>query len=457
MRVRGAQARTPPEELTMRRHLLVVVLLSVVAIACKKPEGGPPPAASSEAEPLCEHHVQKSICTKCNPALVPVFQAKKNWCPEHGFPESVCPICHPERGGRPKAATGGKKDDDDEKKIQLSERVLAKAKVRTEPAKKQAVDLSLAASGEVVADPDRSARVTSPIAGRIEQVSFKEGSVVKKGEVLALVRVPDLGKARAAFASTAARGASARANADRLKDLSEHGLAAKQEALAASAEADALQAEAKAAAEQLGAIGASAGGAGASLAVRSPIAGVVTRRNVVVGQAVTAEEALANVIDLSELWFLARVYERDVGRVDVGRRADVQFGAYPDERFGGVVEYLGKEIDPGARTFTARVRLDNAKGVLRVGLFGTARIATGEERKEPTLAIPRSAITDIQGKTCVFVKEGDGFEKREVELGLVGVDKAEVLRGVREGESVVVEGVFTLKSVAMKGAMGDDD
>lgn len=437
--------------------LLVVVLLSTNAIACKKPEGGPPPAASSELEPLCEHHVQKSICTKCNPTLAPVFQAKKDWCPEHGFPESVCPTCHPERGGRPKVATAGKKDDDDDKKIQLSARVLEKAKVRTEPAKKQSVDLSLAASGEVVADPDRSARVTSPIAGRIEQVSFKEGASVKKGQILAVVRVPELGKARAVFASASVRGASARANADRLKTLADRGLAAKQEVVAATAEADALEVEAKAAAEQLGALGSSAGGAGTSLAVRSPLAGIVTRRNAVLGQAITAEEAIANVIDLSELWFLARVYEKDVGRIDVGRRADVQFAAYPNERFGGAVEYLGKEIDPGARTFTARVRLDNAKGVLRVGLFGTARIATGEERKEPTLAIPRSAITDIEGKACVFVKEADGFEKREVELGLVGVDRAEIVRGVREGELVVVEGVFTLKSIAMKGAMGDDD
>lgn len=437
--------------------LLVVVLFSLVASACKKPEGGPPPAASAEAEALCEHHVQRSICTKCNPSLIPVFQAKKDWCPEHGFPESVCPICHPERGGRPKTPTAGKKDDDDEKKIQLSERVLAKAKVRTELAKKQAVDVSLSASGELVADPDRSARVTSPIAGRIEQVAFKEGSVVKKGDVLALVRVPDLGKARAAFASTTARGASARANADRLKELADQGLAAKQEALAAKAEADALEAEAKAAAEQLGAIGTPAGGAGASLAVRAPLSGVVTRRSVVVGQAVTAEEPLAYVIDLSELWFLARVYEKDLGRVDVGRTVDVQFNAYPSDHFTGVIEYLGKETDPGSRTFTARVRLKNAKEVLRVGLFGTARIATGEERKVLTLAIPRSAITDIEGKSCVFVKEGDGFEKRVVNLGEIGVERAEVLSGVREGEPVVVEGVFTLKSVAMKGAMGDDD
>jgi cobalt-zinc-cadmium efflux system membrane fusion protein len=439
-------------------HLLLAVLLGASALACKKPEGGPAPAASSEVEPLCEHHVQKSICTKCNPTLAPVFQAKKDWCPEHGFPESVCPICHPERGGRPKAPQAGKKDDDDDdKKIQLSARVLEKAKVRTEAAKKQTVDLGLAASGDVVADPDRSARVTSPIAGRIEQVSFKEGASVKKGEVLAVVRVPELGKARAAFAATTVRGAAARANADRLKALADRGLASKQEVVAASAEADALEAESKAAAEQLGALGSSPGGAGTSLAIRSPLAGVVTRRNAVLGQAITAEEAIANVIDLSELWFLARVYEKDVGRIDVGRRAEVQLTAYPNERFVGAVEYLGKEIDPGARTFTARVRLENTKGILRVGLFGTARIATGEERKEPTLAVPRSAIADIDGKTCVFVKEADGFEKREVELGLVGVERAQILRGVREGELVVVEGVFTLKSIAMKDAMGDDD
>ena len=92
----------------MRYERLSFILVLVALAACSwKAEVAPAgdsnvtSAVALSAESMCkEHGVLEAICTKCNPKLIPVFQAKGDWCPEHGFPESICPICHPERGGK---------------------------------------------------------------------------------------------------------------------------------------------------------------------------------------------------------------------------------------------------------------------------------------------------------------------------------------------------------------------
>ncbi len=158
-----------------------------------------------------------------------------------------------------------------------------------EPARKQVLSPTLTLPGEVASDPDRSARVSSPVAGRLSEVRFKEGSVVKKGDILAVLRIPEIGKVRAAHSATLAKAASARTNADRLDGLADRGMAAKQEAVSSKAEADALEAEARALGEQLGALGMGTAGGGSELFLRAPVAGIVVARDAVVGQPVSTE------------------------------------------------------------------------------------------------------------------------------------------------------------------------
>jgi cobalt-zinc-cadmium efflux system membrane fusion protein len=343
------------------------------------------------------------------------------------------------------------------KRVRLPDKVIAAAKIRTLPVSREPLAPTIVLPGEVAADPDRSARVSSPAAGRLERVTFREGSVVKRGDVLAVVRVPDLGKARASYTATSARATAARAGANRLEALADKRLAAMQEVVTAKAEADALEAEARAADEQLRAMGTGTSG-GAELVLRAPVSGTVIARDAVVGQPVTPEETIASIADLSEVWFLARVFEKDLGRLRVGAPTEVELNAYPHEGFQGEVEYVGRKIDPAARTLTARVRLTNRNDLLRIGLFGAARVATSEiETQSLVLVVPRSAITEVADKRVAFVREPDGdFEMHEVVLGDASVGKVAIVSGLREGESVVVEGVFTLKSVVLKGTFGEE-
>ncbi|MDB4973664.1 MAG: Cobalt/zinc/cadmium efflux transporter, rane fusion protein CzcB family [Myxococcaceae bacterium] len=345
-------------------------------------------------------------------------------------------------------------------RVKLPDAVVRDAKLRVEPVSRAPLAVTLALPGEVTADPDRTAKVSSPIAGRIAELRFREGSAVKKGELLAVIAVADLGRLRAEQASALARASAARANAQRSKELLSQRLASEQTYLDARAGAEALEFEARAAGERLRALGLSGSEDKPSvLSLRAPLSGIVVMRNGVLGQPVSPDQVLCEIVDLSELWFLGRVFEKDLGRLQLDAQAEVQLNAFPRLRFSGRIEYVGRQVDPVARTVTARIRLENHDDLLRVGLFGTAYVSSGEAgARAPTLVVPRSALTEIGGKQVVFVRQADkDFELHEVTLGDSAAGKVQVLAGLREGEQVVVEGVFTLKSAVLKRTFAEEE
>jgi len=343
-------------------------------------------------------------------------------------------------------------------RVRVSKQVALNAKIAVARVEKAALSVLLTLPGEIAADPDRVARISSPAAGRIDAVRFREGQSVKKGDPLVVIRVPEIARVRASHLSTQAKAKAARANATRLRSLLAERLAAEQAVLDAEAEADALELEAQSSAAELGALGAASSGAFA-VTLRSPISGSVVARDAVVGQPASAEQVLGTVADLDQVWFLARVFEKDLGQLKVGAKAEVHLNAYPDEHFAGTVEYIGQQIDIVARTVTARVRLQNRDGLLRLGLFGTSQIALeGAEKSAPKLVVDRASVTDVGGKDVVFVRESEGeYELHEVTLGREALGKVEVLAGLREGEDVVSDGVFTLKSLVLKGSFAEED
>ena len=351
------------------------------------------------------------------------------------------------------------KHDEIPTRVRVTQRVLDDAKVQTTPVSREPLAPTLMLPGEITSDPDKTGRVATPAAGRLVRIDIREGSVVKKGAVIGSVRVTDVAKVRSARNAASAKASAARSNADRLNELAATGLAGKQEALSAAAEAEALEADARGLGEELNVLGLGTSGSGSDIALRAPVAGVVLSREGVVGQPVGADQTIATIADLTEVWFLGRVFEKDLGRLATGSRTEVQLNAYPQDRFEGVVEYIGKQLDPVARTVTARIRIVNRKDLLRIGLFGSAHVSVAEPApKGPVLVVPRSAVTEIGEKTVVFVRHADDdFELHEVTLGDSALGKVEVVTGLREGELVVSQGVFTLKSMVLKSSLAEDE
>jgi cobalt-zinc-cadmium efflux system membrane fusion protein len=344
-------------------------------------------------------------------------------------------------------------------RVHLAPELAAAAGVVATPVRREVLVGTFEVVGQIEADPDRESRISSRVAGTLASIEFREGDSVEAGQRLASIRAPDLGELRAHKTSIVARLAAAKAQVDRLTALEAKRLAAAQDVVAAKAEVAALEADLAGATHQLRALGDGrrAGGAG-ELAVLAPRRGIVIARQAIVGDPVTADTVLGTVADLDEVFFAARVFERDLAKLRMGASAEVTLGAYPGDPFVGTVERVGHIVDPATRTIVARIRLRNRDERLRAGLFGTADIALDQVAgAEPVLAIARSAITQIAGDSVVFVQEPDGhYEVHPVVLGASSPGKLEVVHGLREGELVVTEGVFTLKSTLLRSTFAED-
>jgi membrane fusion protein, heavy metal efflux system len=347
-------------------------------------------------------------------------------------------------------------------KIRLSPEVIKAARIETAVAAVDTLPSTVDLTGEIAADPDRSARIAARVAGRIVEVRCKEGDGIRAGQVVAVLESPELARARAALTSAAARAKSVRLNAQRLANLEGKALASGQEVATAAAEAEAMEAEVAAARQTLASFGPGAEqaqGAVARMTLRSPLSGFVLARDAVAGQTVDGEHVVAVVGDLSHAYFLGRLFEKDLARVKIGASAEVRLNAYPSEVFAGTVEAIGKQLDASARTVLARIRVNDHDDLLKVGLFASGRVVTaGPGGQQPHVVVPLTALTKVADRNVVFVLQPDGdFELHPVVLGRTASNRAEVLSGLRAGERVVTAGVFTLKSAVLKSTFGEQE
>jgi cobalt-zinc-cadmium efflux system membrane fusion protein len=168
---------------------------------------------------------------------------------------------------------------------------------------------------------------------------------------------------------------------------------------------------------------------------------------------------IAVVGDLENAYFLGRLFEKDLARVKIGATAEVRLNAYPTDVFDGKIETIGRQLDPAARTVTARILVHDHGDLIKVGLFGTARVVVGSaEAAAKRVVVPLASVTHVANRDVVFVRQSDGdFETHPVTVGRTAGGRVEILSGLRAGEQVVVEGVFTLKSAVLKSTFGEGE
>jgi Cu(I)/Ag(I) efflux system membrane fusion protein len=181
-----------------------------------------------------------------------------------------------------------------------------------------------------------------------------------------------------------------------------------------------------------------------NLTIYSPIAGVVTRKDVVEGMKLDAGAMPYEIVDLSQVWVLADVYEGELRNVKVGLPATLTLNAYPDRPFQGRVLFVDPLLDPKTRTVKVRLAFPNPTGELKPEMFGEV-VLRGAAREG--LRIPTDAVIDSGTGDVVFVAVGEGrFQPREVRLGASDGQTVEVVSGVSEGEQVVTRANFLIDS-----------
>lgn len=177
----------------------------------------------------------------------------------------------------------------------------------------------------------------------------------------------------------------------------------------------------------------------------APRDGIVLERNVSDGMRAMAGDPLFRIGDLSVVWAIVDISERDLPAVAIGQPAAVRARGYPDQAIQGRVTMIYPQLGRATRTARLRVELANPDGRLLPEMYVDAEIATGPAAA--VLTVPESAVLDSGTRQVVFVDQGDGrFEPRAVKVGRRGTDHVEIREGVEDQERVVVAAAFLLDS-----------
>jgi RND family efflux transporter MFP subunit len=172
------------------------------------------------------------------------------------------------------------------------------------------------------------------------------------------------------------------------------------------------------------------------------------------GESVERSTTLFVLENLRAVLVQANVPEKDIARVRVGLPVTVTAASYPNQRFSGRVRSLASRVDEKTRTLAVRCLVENPAGRLRPEMFAQVSLRTGAARR--ALRVPQEALVEIEGKTVVFVQEGESYHRREVAIGKASGGAVEIVEGLRPGERVVTEGAFVLKAEAMKEELSEE-
>lgn len=355
---------------------------------------------------------------------------------------------------------GGRKRD---RGVHLNPDILQSGAVVVEPAKKVRLGGLLAATGKVESNADRIAHVSPRIPGKVVWVGASLGDTVAAGQVLARLDSVELGGALSEYYKDRSRMGLAKANMERIRTLVEKKIAARKEILQAETEYQTAKSELHADEERLKLYGISPPEYEEHmeekrilLPVHSPIAGVVTGKHITVGELADPSKNLFTVADLSSLWVMVDINEKDLARIDKGRPAAVKVGAFPETVFRGRVTFIADVVDEATRTVTARVEVANPGRKLKPEMFATVELAIPPSGP-PVLAVPEEAIVDLDGNKVLFITGDDvDFIPREVATGARAGGRVEVTAGLKEGERYAAKGGFLLKSELKKGELGEE-
>lgn len=307
------------------------------------------------------------------------------------------------------------------------------------------------AVGTVDFNAEHVAAIGTRLRGLVSRVNKFEGDSVEAGSVLARVESAELGEAQAAVSMLDAERHAAELNAEREAKLAERHLTTARELEQASVEAKKAGLLLGAAQQRVAALGGSPRvKSEASLGaheVRSPIRGTVVERNVAPGQFVEGQLVAFKVADLDHVWIELDVFERNLARISVGDRAELKPLSGSGDALVGRVGKVASRIDQETHSAKVRIEVENRDRKLRIGQAVQAMIHTGGGHLAPHPIAPSSAITFVDGKPTVFVGVGpNAVRVASVQLGASDGDETEVLSGLNEGDAIVTEGAFALKS-----------
>lgn len=185
--------------------------------------------------------------------------------------------------------------------------------------------------------------------------------------------------------------------------------------------------------------------------VKAPISGTVSDREITLGQSVQeAGSKLMTILNNSEVFATANIYEKDIDKIAIGQRVSVKVTSLPDRAFTGRIAVIGSAVEGDTRVVPVKAEIENYEGQIKPGMFADIEIFT-EQTNAAILAIPSSAVVEANGKQIVYVQNGSAFQPVEVELGQTSGDLVEIRNGLFEGDLIVTQRAFQLYAQSLRG------
>jgi len=180
--------------------------------------------------------------------------------------------------------------------------------------------------------------------------------------------------------------------------------------------------------------------------------GVVTQRNIAVGDYVSTGSVLFNVVNLNKVWVLLDAYESDLPLLSTGNEISFSVAGMPEENFKARISFIDPLLNANTRAASVRAEITNSGGKLKPEMFVTAKIQTAKKPSSAGVTVPRTAVLWSGKRSVVYVKvpntENPGFEMREVTLGNRMGDNYLIESGLQAGEEIVTNGVFAIDAAA---------
>src|SRR5215831_4633203 len=350
----------------------------------------------------------------------------------------------PELPVRQEPAAGTSAKEGEPVEVSLTAEAVERAGIKTAPVRSEAAVGTITVPGTVLSNAYRDTKVNALVGGIVRRVGVELGQPVTRGQVLAVVFSNELAEAQMKYLSMEAMFTADHQKLDRTEQLVAIGAASRQEFEEITATHHAHETELAATRQRLFLLGLTAEQVDAlrdasqvvsEVIVTAPSDGTVIMRTVNPGQVVGASQELFTVTDLSTVWVIGDLYEKDFASVRVGSDAIVTVPATPGGTLRGRVTYIDPRLDAATRTAKVRVEVPNHGGDLRLGMYVSVgfQTASGERRT----MVPKSAVQMLGDRAVVYVPAADGegrFTERSIRLGPTVGDFVQVLDGVKPGE-----------------------
>ena len=317
------------------------------------------------------------------------------------------------------------------------------------------------ATGVVQANSYRTTPVVSLVGGIVRKVNVELGQQVGRGQTVAVVFSDELAMAQSRYLTALAELEEHHKHHQRTIQLVEIGAASREELEQATTKLRTAESDIASMRQRLILLGLtpqrvnalkSPSQISSEVSLLAPVSGMVIGRSANPGEVIEANKEILRVADLSSVWVIGQVYEKDLANIRVGSGASVTTNAYPGQIFRGRVSYVDPSLDPATRTAQVRIELANPGQRLKIGMYVNVVFATQGGSEATTPVVPAAAVQSINNQQVIFVATDDPsvFIMRMVRLGPESNGQYPVLEGLFVGDRIVTEGSFMLRAEWLK-------